>query len=117
MYLDGDWWVLERAEANGVKALVLRHPIAPLAVAFTSRVAANHLAQQMGQVQLRLLQNWRDKEDWLLGLLEQGIEGYWHQDATPGLPQVDATPGLPQVHAVRAALVYVQSHKTQTACL
>jgi hypothetical protein len=61
-------------------------------------------------LEVQQVQDWRGKEELLKALLLQGIEVYL-LDPDPGKP-LQAAP-----HAVRAALIYVQSHKNQTACL
>lgn len=85
----------------------------PLALLFTSCDNARQFPSAvtgLAGLEVQEAASWRAKEEFFKALLLQGIEAYL----------LDPTPGQPlraQPHAVRAALVYVQSHKTQTACL
>lgn len=85
----------------------------PLALLFTSCDIARQFPSAvtgLRGLQVQEAASWRAKEELFKALLLQSIEVYL-LDPSPGQP-LRAKP-----HAVRAALVYVQSHKTQTACL
>lgn len=81
------------------------------ALIYTDSQRAQHLQRltpELADLQTFQAVQWREKEELLKALLLRGIEVYV-LDFEPGPP--------PQIHAVRAALAYVQSHKTQNACL
>ncbi|KIQ54036.1 hypothetical protein SY28_10830 [Meiothermus taiwanensis] len=85
----------------------------PLALLFTSCDMARQFPSNvtvLAGLDVQVANDWRAKEELFKTLLLHGIEAYL-LDPSPDQP-LQAQP-----HAVRAALVYVQSHKTQTACL
>lgn len=85
----------------------------PLALLFTSCDIARQfpsVLSDFAHLEVQQVQDWRGKEEFLRALLLQGIEVYL-LDPDPHKPLQASR------HAVRAALIYVQSHKTQTACL
>ncbi|GIW26121.1 hypothetical protein [Meiothermus sp.] len=85
----------------------------PLALLFTSCDIARQfpsVVTDLGNLEVQQIQDWRGKEEFLKALVLQGIEIYL-LDPNPHQPLRAAR------HAVRAALIYVQSHKKQTACL
>lgn len=90
--------------------LLKREP--SLALLYTNLDAVGALQTHVNAYELGVFQaeNWRTKEELFKALLAQGVEVYL-LDADPNRP-LEA----PR-HAVRAGLVYVQSHKNQSACL
>ncbi len=85
----------------------------PLALLFTSCDIARQFPSAvtgLADLEVQQVQDWRGKEEFLKALLLHGIEVYL-LDPNPRQPLQAAR------HSVRAALIYVQSHKTQTACL
>lgn len=78
---------------------------------YTDPQRIQHLQREspeLGNLEIFQASEWREKEELFKALLLRGLEVY-ALDFEPGPP--------PQIHAVRAALAYVQSHKTQNACL
>ena len=85
----------------------------PLALLFTSCDIARQFPSavtDLAGLEVQQISDWRGKEEFFKALLLQGIEVYL-LDPHPHRPLQASR------HAVRAALVYVQSHKNQTACL
>lgn len=76
-----------------------------VALLFSDPEASRALCRRLTGCELSLFSatDWREKEELFKALLAQGVEAYLLDESEP--------------HAVRAALAYVQSHKTQTACL
>jgi len=76
-----------------------------VALLFGDPEGARALCRRLPGYELSLFsaRDWREKEELFKTLLMQGVEVYLLNESEP--------------HAVRAALAYVQSHKTQTACL
>lgn len=108
LHLDGPIYYLGALERP---LLIQTGP--PLALLFTSCDMARQFPSAvtgLGDLEVQQIQDWRGKEEFFKALLLQGIEVYL----------LDPNPRQPlraERHAVRAALVYVQSYKTQTACL
>ncbi|WP_245587714.1 hypothetical protein [Calidithermus chliarophilus] len=75
------------------------------ALLFSSLEGAGALGGRLPHYELSLFSaaDWRAKEELFKALLAQGVEVYLLDESEP--------------HSVRVALAYVQSHKTQTACL
>lgn len=98
-----------------LEPLLLKQHQPPLALLYTNLDAVGALqtrvsAYSVQAVQIHRAEDWRTKEELFKTLLAQGTEVYL-LDADPAHPLKSS------FHAVRAALVYVQSHKTQSACL
>lgn len=76
-----------------------------VALLFSNLEAVGALCQRLFGYELSLFSatDWREKEELFKALLARGVEVYLLNESEP--------------HAVRTALAYVQSHKTQTACL
>ncbi len=85
----------------------------PLALLFTSCDIARQfpsIVTDVAGLEVQQALDWRQKEELFKALLWQGVEVYL-LNPDPRKP-LQATR-----HSVRAALIYVQSHKNQTACL
>ncbi len=85
----------------------------PLALLFTScNIACQfpNVVTDLAGLEVQVASDWRAKEELFKALILLGIEVYL-LNPHPDQP-LQARP-----HAVRAALAYVQSHKTLTACL
>lgn len=85
----------------------------PLALLFTSCDIARQFPStltDLAGLEVQKAQDWREKEELFKTLLWQGVEVYL-LNPHPRKP-LQATR-----HSVRAALIYIQSHKNQTACL
>lgn len=107
-HLDGPIYYLDPLERP---LLIQTGP--PLALLFTSCDIARQFPSTLPDLpglEVQPVQGWRGKEELLKALLLQGIEVYL-LDPDPHKPLQAAR------HAVRVALIYVQSHKNQTACL
>jgi hypothetical protein len=76
-----------------------------VALLFSDLEAARALCRRLPGYELGVFSasGWREKEELFKALLARGVEVYLLNESEP--------------HAVRGALAYVQSHKTQTACL
>lgn len=85
----------------------------PLALLFTSCDMAGQFPStltELSGLEVQKTQDWREKEELFKALLWQGVEVYL-------LNPHPRKPLQTTCHSVRAALIYIQSHKTQTACL
>lgn len=106
-HLDSPLYYLGRYE----EPIFLRNLEGSPALIYTDSQRAQHLQRltpELADLQTFQAVQWREKEELLKALLLRGIEVY----------ALDFAPGQPlRLHAVRAALAYVQSHKTQNACL
>lgn len=106
-HLDSPLYYLGRYE----EPILLRNLEGSPALIYTDSQRAQHLQRltpELADLQTFQAVQWREKEELLKALLLRGIEVY----------TLDFAPGQPlRLHAVRAALAYVQSHKTQNACL
>jgi hypothetical protein len=106
-HLDTPLYYLGRYE----EPILLKNLEGSPALIYTDPQRAQHLKRQTPELtDLEVFQAsaWREKEELFKALLLRGIEVY----------ALDFGPGqAPRIHAVRAALAYVQSHKTQNACL
>ncbi len=84
----------------------------PLALLFTSCDKAREFPSfvtGLAGLEVQQAMDWRTKEELFKALLLLGIEVYL-LDPSPQAPLK-----APR-HAVRAALIYIQSHKNQSAC-
>jgi len=108
LHLDGPIYYLGALE----RPLVIQTG-PPLALLFTSCDIACQfpsIVTDLAGLEVQAACDWRAKEELFKALLWQGVEVYL-LNPDPRKP-LQATR-----HSVRAALIYIQSHKNQTACL
>jgi hypothetical protein len=108
LHLDGPIYYLGALE----RPLVIQTG-PPLALLFTSCDIASQfpsIATDLAGLEVQAACDWRAKEELFKALLWQGVEVYL-LNPDPRKP-LQATR-----HSVRVALIYIHSHKNQTACL
>ena len=106
-HLDSPLYYLGRYE----EPLLLKNLAGSPALIYTDPQRVQRLkgeTPEVSDLEIFRASEWRETEELLKALLLRGLEVY-ALDFEPGHP--------PRIHAVRAALAYVQSHKTQNACL